>query len=138
MKILYLFFCLFLLFGCASSEKSSYDSLLKKQNDSINKSNHSSREITYLKNVSQFKEDHFKFITKQIKKVIKNYIQMKQRLVKIETKLDHLLSQQQGSNNPIKDSQITEEDLLLNNEQNTENQVVDSQQSSLPARRNHR
>ena len=87
--------CVGLVFlsSCISSEKDTYDSLIKKQSDSLREDANSSREIAYLKNISQFEENNFQFITKQMKEVIKNYSKMKQQLVKIETKLDHLFNQ---------------------------------------------
>ena len=95
MKFFYPLFCFFFLFGCISTKKNSYDSLIKKQNDTLNRKNTSSREVAYLKNISQFEESNFQFITKQMKEVVKNYSKMKQQLVKMESKLSELLSQQQ-------------------------------------------
>ena len=98
MKVFCLVFCLIFISSCSSTEKASYDSIMKR-GDFLKKENNSFREIAYLKNISQFKEDNFQFITKQMKKVIKNYSLMKKHLKKIETKLDRILGQQILGNN---------------------------------------
>ncbi len=93
MKLIHLFFCFVFLFGCSSSEKHPYNIVIEEDVFEKNK-NSSSREITYLKNLSSFEEGNFQFITKQMKEVIKNYGRMKQQLAKVEIKLDRFLARQ--------------------------------------------
>ena len=88
-----LLFCIISLFGCFSAEKSSYNSVINDKGRLHDSKNSSHREIAYLKNISQFEEANFQFITKQMKTVIKNYSKMKNQLIKIETKLDQMLNQ---------------------------------------------
>lgn len=97
MKFFYFLFCFTILFGCASSEKSSYDSIITdKGNIADNKK--PKRGISYLKGISQFEGNSFEFVTKQMKTVIHNYTKMKEQLIKIEDKLDELLSQLDSKN----------------------------------------
>ena len=87
----------FLLFGfsfllaCVSSHKTKYDSLeeapVKEESLPIK------RNVAYLKQISQFKEDSFEFISNQMKDMIKNYERMKEQLEKIEKKIDRSLNQ---------------------------------------------
>ena len=86
-------FCIISLSGCFSAEKSSYNSVIKDKGRLHDSKNSSHKEIAYLKNISQFEETNFQFITKQMKTVIKNYSKMKNQLIKIETKLDQMLNQ---------------------------------------------
>ena len=129
MRLIYLCAGLVFLFSCISSEKESYDSLIEKQSESPHGDIGSSREIAYLKNISQFEENNFQFITKQMKAVIKNYSKMKQQLVKIETKLDHLLNQLiLGSHSSQKDNEVevmeSDSDAVSNLEDESGNTVA--------------
>lgn len=132
MQFLYLFLCTILLFGCSSTEKNSYDSLIKDQNDFLAKERNSSREIAYLKNLSEFEEGNFQFIIKQMKEVVKNYNKMKQQLVKIESKMDNLLTRQTLGQNSPKNNEVKEESKLLTEEDEQENEeTILSEESSL-------
>ena len=82
-----------LLFGCSSTEKTDYDEVVEKQSNSFRGKKTISREIAYLKNISQFEDNKFQFIAKQMKEVIKNYGKMRKKLNQMEDKLDHFLDQ---------------------------------------------
>ena len=88
-----LIFFLGFLYGCASPEKTAYEKFIENRESPLSGEPAVSREIAYLKNISQFEENNFQFVTKQMKAVIKNYARMKRKLSQIETKLDQLLHQ---------------------------------------------
>ena len=80
-------FSFFFLFSCMSFDKTDYDSLKEPQGKK-----RTERDVAYLKEISQFKDGSFQFISKQIKDMIQNYESMKEQLEKIEKKLDQSLS----------------------------------------------
>ena len=92
-KYLYLIFFPGFLSGCVSSEKTAYEEFIESRENPLPGGQTVSREIAYLKNISQFEENNFQFITKQMKEVIKNYGRMKQKLSQIENKLERLFHQ---------------------------------------------
>ena len=90
MKTFFLILSFLFLFSCISSEKEDYSSLIKT---SSKKGTKNKRSVAYLKEMSQFKDSSFQFISKQMKEMIQNYERMKEQLEKIEGKLDRSLHQ---------------------------------------------
>ncbi|MCY4320812.1 MAG: hypothetical protein OXC37_00180 [Bdellovibrionaceae bacterium] len=74
------------LFSCISSEKTKNENLSKSYKQEKFK-----RDLAYLKQISQVKEDSFQFISSQMKDMIQNYKDMQKQLEKIEQKLDNTL-----------------------------------------------
>ena len=70
-----------------SFDKSDYISVKEPQTKK-----RTERDVAYLKEISQFKDGSFQFISKQMKDMIQNYERMKEQLEKIEKKLDKSLS----------------------------------------------
>ena len=103
--LIYLFF----LSACISADKNDYQSITAEQ---AKKKSSIDRNVAYLKQVSQIKEDSFEFISKQVKDMIKNYEQMKAQLSAIEQKLEQSLNQKT----------ITESQTLT--KQNMENKIL--------------
>ena len=104
-----------------SSDKVDYDNL---EDTEFQQSAQFKRNIAYLKQISQFKEDNFQFISKQMKDLIQNYKRMKQQLKKIESKLDQSLEQtsveQESFQSPIERN----EDSIALTKKNKERVVV--------------
>ena len=51
------------------------------------------RDVAYLKQISEIKEDNFQFILKQMKDMVANYERLKKQLTAVEKKLDQSLEQ---------------------------------------------
>ena len=125
-KSLYLFFLLGFLAGCISPEKTAYEEFMDNRENPLPGEQTVSREIAYLKNISQFEENNFQFVTKQMKEVIKNYGRMKRKLGQIETKLDQLLHQLTFKNKTQESNayEVPYDDLMEpEGEQNVQNQA---------------
>ncbi|MCZ0931899.1 MAG: hypothetical protein OXJ52_01950 [Oligoflexia bacterium] len=121
MKIYPLFSFLF-LFACVSSDKVDYDSLEESQ---FERESQLKRNVAYLKQISQFKEDNFQFISKQMKDMIQNYERMKQQLEKIESKLDRsLLKKTSIEKEPLQPQIERNEDSIVLTKKNKEQVVV--------------
>lgn len=93
MKCIGVAFYLVLLLSCASSEKTDYDSAISKPKPvAASKGNKPSRGLAGLKQSLSLKDDHVRFVIKQMKLIIKNYKKMKTRLKTIEDRLNLLLA----------------------------------------------
>ena len=90
MKKVFFVLSLLFLFSCISSEKEKYPDVIQT---SSSKAQKNKRTVAYLKEMSEFKESSFQFISKQMKEMIQNYERMKEQLEKIEKKLDRPFSQ---------------------------------------------
>ena len=88
MKEFLFFLSLCFLLSCFSSDKADYDSVMESPSKS---EKHLKRDVAYLKQVSQVKEESFQFISKQMKEMVQNYQRLKKQLEKIERKLDQFL-----------------------------------------------
>ena len=119
-KSFHLIFFLGFLAGCISPEKTAYEEFIENRETPLPREQTVSREVAYLKNISQFEENNFQFVTKQMKEVIKNYGRMKRKLSQIETKLEELLHQLTLKN----EYEVPYDDFTeLKSEQNVKNQV---------------
>lgn len=99
-----------------SSEKDSYDSRTNKEILSFLPEKNPSREIAYLKNISQMDESNFQFISKQMKSVIKKYKKIKRQLVAMEAKIDQIFKRQEFI---VKQTQQTKEFIEDSFEENS-------------------
>ena len=118
-----------LLSACSSTEKTAYDEVVKKQSAPFRGKKTISREIAYLKNISQIEDNKFQFITRQMKDVIKNYSRMKKKLNQMEDKLDRFLDQimlknqeQTKNTDEIIEEDFLEEEKSIQNESDTKSQ----------------
>ena len=101
---------LFFLSACLSANKSNYKSLTAEQ---AKKNPTIDRNVAYLKQVSQIKEESFEFISQQVKDMIKNYDQMKEQLSAIEKKLEQSISQKTITESQKTKRQDMENKILL-------------------------
>ena len=103
-KVLFLFSFLF-LFSCLSSEKKITKASSKPEN-------WNNRSVAHLKEVSQFKESSFQFISKKMKEMIQNYERMKEQLEKIEKKIDRSLQKALAKSEPYQPKMKKDNDSI--------------------------